>query len=72
MEEHNDIEWKGHIGPKIAAAIGALAGLAVSRRRMKGALVGGAVGWAMAHLLNRRRHAADVVDVPAEPAPPAG
>ncbi len=73
-EDHeDDITWKGHIGPRLGAAIGAVAGLAASRRRMKGAIVGGAIGWAMAHFLNRRRrNSRDVVDVPAterEPEP---
>ena len=71
-EEHdNDITWKGHVGPRVAAAIGAVAGLATSRRKMRGVVVGGAVGWAMAHFLNRRRrHKTEIVDVPAsEPDP---
>ena len=63
-DEHEDISWKGHVGPRMAAVIGAVAGMAASRRRMKGAVVGGAIGWALAHLLNRRRQREpDVVDV---------
>ena len=63
-DDDNDITWKGYIGPRAAAAIGAVAGLATSRRKMKGAVVGGAVGWAMAHFMNKRRkRKQDVVDI---------
>lgn len=72
-DHDDDITFKGHVGPRLAATIGAVAGLAASRRRMKGALVGGAVGWAMAHLLNRRRRRhSDVVDVTATESEPQG
>jgi hypothetical protein len=73
-DEHDDITFSGRVGPKVAATIGAVAGFAASRRHLKGAVVGGAVGWALAHFLNRRqRRKSDVVDVTAtESTPPSG
>lgn len=70
-DDDNDITWKGYIGPRAAAAIGAVAGLATSRRKMKGAVVGGAVGWAMAHFMNKRRKRKEgIVDIVASEAAP--
>lgn len=66
QHDQPDITFNGRVGPKLAAAIGAVAGLAASRRPMRGAVVGGAVGWAIAQFLNRReRRSTDVVDVSA-------
>jgi hypothetical protein len=62
--EECEIHWTGRVGPRVAAAIGAVAGMAASRRRLKGALVGGAVGWVMAHFINKRHCRKEtVVDV---------
>lgn len=71
-DEHDDITFTGRVGPKLAATIGAVAGFAASRRHLKGAVVGGAVGWALAHFLNRRkRPQGDVVDVTASESTPS-